>query len=344
MSRIVVYDVNNQSVGEFTAICNRGYTIHGEPSVMSGGGTQVSIDDAIAHKPWLQFGRLVEVQHDDLPTWVGMIDTPWKASLPAGVTLYPVEHLFTMRTPADSMIVKGSIADVVEEIIKLANSEDDLYLRLGNTDGVDPTEREETIEQEPLWDQLMAMLNKTATAMVFRPEHDDDNRLCIYLDLGPTGINTNLLLHDGENANMQIVSAIVDGKIQNSITGISSQSTTESRLQTEPLEDIESRDRYKLRSAVVQFANVTEKTTLEANTQAALAASSYPKLLLTVKAFNKNGEFQHLGLGNVILVHAANLRLPGGMVGWRGFMRIPGMVFSESDQSITLNLIGEIHD
>ena len=102
MSRIVAFDVNNYSIGEFSAICNRSYTIHGNASVQSGGGTTIIIDDDTARKSWLQFGRIVEIQHGDLPPWAGMIDTPWTATLPAGVTLYPVEHLFTMRTPADA--------------------------------------------------------------------------------------------------------------------------------------------------------------------------------------------------------------------------------------------------
>jgi len=344
VSRIVLFGADNYSVDEMEAICNRSWIIYGDANVQSGGGTSITIDDNTAQKHWLQFGRMVEVQHAELPPWVGVIDTPWTATLPVEVTLYPTEHLFTMRTPADVLTISGNVADIMDEIIKLANAEDDLFLRLGKTDGVDPTVRQETIEQKPLWDQLMALLEKTATEMVFRPERDQANRLYIYVDLGPAGKNVNLLLHDGKKANMQIVSASVDGQIYNQVTGISSQSTRQSRLQTEPFEDAASRTLYKLRSTVVQFQNVTEMTTLEANTRASLAASRYPQLILNVKVFNKAGEFQHLDPGNTALVHAANLRLPGGIRGWRGDMRILSMVYDESDESVLLNLIGYLHD
>ena len=93
MSRLVVFGKDNCSQGEFTAFCERGWALGGNLGVNAGGSVTVTIPDSVAEQTWMQFGNMVLVQDDELPAWVGMIDTPWTATLPAQVTLYNIEYL-----------------------------------------------------------------------------------------------------------------------------------------------------------------------------------------------------------------------------------------------------------
>ena len=87
MSRIVVFDLNGLSAGEFTAICPRAWALMGNRSVDDAGSTTITVPATVAVKDWLQPGRAVMITHASLPPWAGVIDTPWKCVQPVQMTL-----------------------------------------------------------------------------------------------------------------------------------------------------------------------------------------------------------------------------------------------------------------
>lgn len=341
MSRIVVFGLDNVAVGEFTASCNRGWILLGNPGVSDGGETTVTIPDDVAVQPWLQLGRMVLVERPPLPAWVGVIDTPWRATLPVEITLYNAEYLFALRAAERTTSINGPISDVIKEMIRIVNEQEMTFLSPGNSGDIQ-TSFAKAIEQGNLWDQAIKLLEESGQELILRPELNSRRQLYLYADVGPgLGADTGFMLHDGHpNPNMTVIDANVNGSIKNRVIGVSGQSTEEAQLQTNVLEDQDSQDIFRTRSEVVQFRNVTELSTLTQYAQAYLDSYKRPFLDLTVDAMNVGETFANLRLGNRLLAHAADVYLPGGVRGWRGSVRILAMAYNELQDTVRMTLRG----
>jgi len=345
MSKIVVLGLDNLSKGQFDAIVPAiAWNLNGHPNVSGGGSTQVSISDDVAAERWMDFGRMVIVSPADLPAYVGMIDTPWSATSPVQVTIYDPEYLLNLRVSESSPLkLSGNVENILSQIVDIANSQEDLFLRMGVVQDIDPTYREETLDGRTLWEQVKALLLRSGTEMKFRPEQGADGRWYVYLDIARSmGIDTEFLLSDGDQGNMKIRSAVVRNEIVNRMIGISSQSSVDSRLKTDPLESASSIALYRMRNRFVQFRDVTDISTLQRNTQNSLNASSMPYLEMAVDVLNIDHAFLNLRLGNRVIAHASKIILNGGVRGWKGSARITKMAFSESTKSVTMTLIGDL--
>lgn len=341
MSRIVVYDLNNYGVGEFTATCNRGWMVYGNPGVSGAGATTVIIPDDVAAQSWLQVGRMVLVQHPKLPAWAGVIDTPWKANLSVELTLYNAEYLFSLRSPETAKGFSGAIPFIVGEMIRLMNEQEQMYLSVGNVSG-DTTRHEEVLDQRTMWDQLVPMLERSGFEMVLRPERNAGKQLQIYADVGQVlGADTAFLLQDNEQGkNMRVIDARVDGRIINRVKGTSGQSTSEDQLQTQVFENHDSQGRYRTRSEILQFQNIIQLSTLETYTQAYLSAAKQPYLDLTLDVMDVGDTFRHLRPGNRLLLRSSNVYLPGGVRGWSGTVRVLAMAYDEEQNTVQMKVQG----
>ncbi len=342
MSRAIVFDLNNNPVGAFNANINRGWVLLGNTGVSDGAQTTVAIPDEYIGKDWLQLGRMVLVERPPLPSWAGVIDTPWKASLPVEATLYNAEYLFALRAAEQSVLVTSSVGATISEMIKLANQEEPLYIQFGNSGNVQDI-YEKAIEQANIWDQMIEFLNDTGYEMIIRPQRDTHGKLSLIVDIGlGLGVDTGFLLHDGDQGNMQIIDATVDGRIINRVRGVSGETSEEAQLTTDILEDQDSQNLYRTRSDIAQFRNVTGQTVLNNYTQTLLNSSARPYLNLTVSIQDVGDTFKNLNLGNRVNVHASEVHLPGGLSGWRGTMRILGMAFDEEANSVKSTLRGSL--
>lgn len=344
MSRIVVFGLDNVAVGEFTANCDRGWVLLGNPGVADGAQTTVTVPDEVAEQPWLQLGRMVLVERPPLPSWAGVIDTPWKATLPVEITLYNAEYLFALRAAEISVSINGPISDVVKEMIRLANEQENLFVSLGTSRDVQ-TQYSKVIEQRNIWDQMIKILEESGQEMIFRHELNSQRQLNLIADVGPLmGANTGFLLRDRDesnvHANMTVIDAKVNGKVINRVMGVSGQTTQEDQLQTNVLEDQSSQDVFRTRSEIVQFRNVTELSTLTQYAKVYLDSYKRPFIDLTVDAMNVDDTFSHLRLGNRLLMRAVNVYLPGGIRGWSGTVRILAMAYDETQDTVRMTVRG----
>ncbi len=342
MSRAIVFDLNNYPVGAFTANVNRGWVLLGNTGVSDGAQTTVAIPDKYVDKSWLQLGRMVLIERPPLPPWAGVIDTPWKANLPVEMTLYNAEYLFSLRAAEKSELINSSVGATISEMIHLANEQEPLYIQFGNNGNVQDF-FEKAIEQANIWDQMIEFLNDTGYEMIIRPQRDTHGKLSLLVDIGlGLGVDTDFLLHDGDQGNMKIIDATVDGRIINRVRGISGETSEQEQLQTERLEDQDSQNLYRTRSEIVQFRNVTGLTVLNNYTQTLLNTSKNPYLQLTVDVKDQGDAFANLRQGNRLNVHASEVHLPGGLRGWRGTMRVLGMSFDEEANTVKMTLRGSL--
>jgi hypothetical protein len=343
MSKVKVLDLNNYSVGQFDAIVpSLAWSLNGHPNVSGGGSFALKIPDEVAAQSWINFGRMVVIEPDDLPAYIGIIDTPWSAVSPVTMTIYDPEYLFAIRVAENAPVkISGTVGKLIGDYVNGLNSQENMFVRMGNIGDVDASNREETVDTRMLWEQLKALLSRSATELVFRAGQGADGQWYVYIDIARAiGIDTDYLLSEGTN--MKVNGAIVRGEIYNRIIGISSQSTAASRLQTEVLENTESKNVYRMRNRFVQFRDVTMRSTLDAYTSNSLSASRKPYLELAVSVENIDHSFLRMRPGNLVMVHSTNIILPGGKRGWRGKARITKMVFAESTNTVNMTLIGDL--
>lgn len=333
-SRIVVHDLDNRSVGELRAICNRGWTLIGSPSVESGGDTKIILDSVSASKPWMQLGRVVTIHHPKLPVWAGVLDTPWEAQLPVSAALYNIEYLFSLRTPDSTVMMTGSTGNIVAQMVQMMNAQEETYLRMGVVD--DDVSRQETLDARPFWEQVKALVERAGMEMQIRPVREE-NRLFLYVDiLGRVGVDTGFLFHDGEKANMTVKSATVDGEIWNRVIGLGDESTQAGRSQTPALYEPNSIRDYRLRSSNVQFQGVRDVSTLRNYTLSYVEAMSRPSLKLKVTINDVGDALRYVGVGNTAIFHAHNIYLPAGRVGWKGVGRMTAIAYDEKSNTVGL--------
>ncbi len=336
MSRILVFDLENRIAGEVHATVKRGWMIS------DGDSATFTLTDAEALLPCMQLGRMVFVDGaGKVPDWSGMIDTPWSAISPVVVTAYDIPYLMSRRCPFYADTQKGDTREVALRFVQLANQLGDLYLRQGEMATGDP-EKSVEVNSTSDWAQLKALVTNAGMEMQFRSEINAERRLVHYLDLQKLlGSVTPVVLQDGDDGNMQIASASLDGEYWNAVMGINNASTTSSRLTSEIVIDQASVDDYRMRNRVEQF-NTTSKSALQTYTENFVKANGKPTLKLEVGVRDTGNLFSQLRLGNVLTVRATKLILPGGRKGWSGQARVGAMNYDEGANQLTMALEGQL--
>lgn len=334
MSRALIFDSDNRNPREFNAIFNRGWGLSGSISLQGGLQTTIEIPASVVSQDCFRLGRMILVSDSKLPNWSGMIDPPWKAILPVVANVYSPEYLADLRTPDHKVVLTGSFETVLGKMIAIMNDLEDLHVRLGTMGSLPVGSQQLTVEQKPLWPQINDFGKREGVEYYFRPVYEGNNPLTIYIDASDhIGIETGILLHDGMGANMQVTSADVIGAIVNRVIGIGRQDSKQNRPQTQAYISEASKDVYGLRSAVVQFQNLTTIANLQTATQNSLNNSKQPRLKLGLSLRDRD-LFGFLRPGNWYMIHAANIYLPGGVKGWRGAMRMTQMALDDKTRTI----------
>ena len=333
---MVVFGSDNKSAWDFDAIWPRGRMI--ESATTSGGGdSAISVGEDVAIHPSLQLGRMVMATDKKLGVDAGMMDTPWTATLPVGISIYGLGYALAIRTPTFAQVLSGTVYTMALTLIEQINAQQELFVRPGDFDG-DDIIRTETLDQRTYYEQLRALVIRAKKEMFLRPVVEDKT-LIIYVDIkDQIGVDTQFELHDGKGANVQVVNAVLDGKIINCLTGIGSQSASDGRLQTEPQINAASSELVRLRSDVVQFPGVVDETTLLQNTINSLAVSSWAWSNFQVNILDVGDTWYHTRPGNEFFLHVSNLYYPGGVVGWRGKVRLTAMAIDEASGVVSANM------
>lgn len=339
MSRVMMFDLSNHSVGEFTAEANRGWGLSGKRTLAGGLQTTLAIPASVASQDWLQFGRMALIQDSKLPAWCGVMDTPWSGKIPSEAIFYGPEYLLDLRMPDRQAVLSGSFESILIDLIGLINQDEDLFVRAGILGELPAGQQQLTIDQKSLWVQLNDFGKREGVEFFFRATREQNEPLTIYIDAGQRiGMDTGILLHDGARANMQVTSASVTGIIRNRVIGIGKADSAQKRPQTAPYRDEDSIDRYRMRSAVVQFSTLTDLSSLETATQKSLDASARPRLKLVLSLMDNDDLFTSLSPGNSFMVHAAEIYLPGGVKGWRGQMRMLQMALDDHTRTVSCEM------
>lgn len=335
MSRILVFDQAGNSLGEIHGNCKRGWAING------GGSATVNLARSEAINPWLQIGCLLYVEHPNLPAWAGVVDTPWKATMPVQLTAYDISYLMHLRSSESPLTIRGTTGIIAAKLIELTNYLGDMRIRAGRIDAEDFS-RDEKFEVKTYWEMLLDLVKRNQYEMVARSEIDADRKLTAYLDINPVaGEDVPLVLADGQGGNMQITAANVDGEIWNRVQAMTDESTFTSRSKS-LVEDADSISDYGLRNTTKTFAGIHSQTALDEAAKNSMGDLKTPNISITANILDINAAFKWIRPGNRVHVRATRLVLPGGRQGWTGIMRINSMSFDEAKHQVGVGMTGEL--
>lgn len=340
MAKILVFGIDNMSVGEITAVCNRGWSVQGSASTSSGASTTIMVSRDVLRKGWLQPGRMILVTDDKLPLWAGVVDMPIGLLAPAAVTLYNPEYLLSLRAPTVWNLRRvETLATIIGIFISMANSKSDLYVRPGIAQG--PSELVAFAGKDTqIWEQMNALIKQYPAEIIFRPQRNitDGNRLYTYVDvLDRAGVDTGFLLHDGKNGNMKVTSATLDQQVWNSVIGTNNSQVASEKHFTFPNENMASINAFRARTKFVQF-KASDYTMLNSQTQNYLNTYGAPIIKFNIQIMDRGDAFYNLAPGNGVLLHSSKINLPDGRRGWRGAARIMSMALNEKERTVGASL------
>jgi hypothetical protein len=336
MSKIIAFGMDNMSVGEFTAVCNRGWSLQGVASTASGGSTTITVSEDIMKKGWLNPGMMVLVLDESLPPWAGVVDPPISLLTPNTITLYNPEYLLTLRSlERVNNTAKGTLALLIDTLIRMTNVQGDLYVRTGIAGGPS-TVFSVSVDAKSMWEQISIMAKQYGVELFMRPQREpsDGNRLYLYLDIQDrVGVDTGFLLHDGKNENMKISRAVIDQPVWNRVVGVNSAQSANERFYTTPLVNPPSANAFRQRGILKQF-EAADYTALLAKSTNYINTYGVPVIKFDIMIMDRGDTFKYLSPGNSVLLHSTKVTMPDGRQGWRGPARIMAMAYNEKDRTV----------
>ena len=296
----------------------------------------------------LEFGNLLLVEHDLLPAWGGVIDTPrkWKKD-GIEVAAYAAETLLSWRRGPISMKLDGMDAgQIFIEIINIANKQGDTRIRIGEVFH-DGKTRQETVDLTKLNDEINQVARRSGQEWEIIPELDAQGRLFFVANWKQSiGEKKQVVLREGENIALGEVPLLEQGKIVNDLVGFGTGATWDSRPVYPPtgsgLQDADSLARYTLRQDAVNLDAMLEGT-LEQNTKNELAKVKEPRRTFQIDIVNRQGEsdyeFKNTRNGDTVQLITLTLGFnPSGGFGVDTPVRVWGMAFFDLDPKLALVL------
>jgi len=343
--RVRIFDRNGFPLVEFRTSVERSLVIGGEGRALF---SYSSRKTDIVNEKNLQYGNWLLVESDQLPAWVGVIDTPreWSPRVVA-VHAYTPEHVFGQRRGPLEIKLTGSPGNVFEDLIGIVNKAEPTVIKTGNIWRSD-LDMEETINPTPLSEDLQRITERSGEEYTWRPDTDINGRLIVYADWTKRlGIDTSVLLHEGkEGGNIEFLNDVFveDGDIYNDLLAYGDGMSWQSR----PIyivTDAVSRDKYGLRETSENYTGVSNTNTLFVNGREALAQSSKTVKTFHVNAINtgrNDSVYKYLGLGNSMTLQLQNMGFSSSGLGFETTVRVVGIVM-DSQEKNKVELVLEEH-
>ncbi len=337
MSRILVFDRNGNALAELDATCERSWLL----SDVGKATFELSTQDKKCRREFLQFGNLVYIEHEKLPPWGGVIDTPRKwESGKVTVTAYSGEKLLSYRIGPQNRTVRGDTAIVLKTILDLAQKEEPLPLIVGDIQD-DGGHQEETLNLPNLLETFQKIAEKAGGEFYAVPEISDGKlRFVLSYIVGAIGMDTGFGLIEGHNLELSGRPLTEQGTICNDMAGYGNGASWASK-EVKRVIDENSIAQYGRRQDGKSFDGDNEAGTLEENTKKAVAVSSQPKQTLDLNALDVGDTWNWLRLGNSFEAQLHSVGFYGDGFGYRGTICIHGMEFNEDKQTVRIICEGD---
>jgi hypothetical protein len=284
-----------------------------------------------------KWGNYLYVEHDTLPDWVGVIDTPrpWGNGV-MEVHAFEAASILKYRLPTLNSKVTGTPGTKVRALLETANGIEPTLIRAGTImpDGVS--------SEETLTDTILAHLKKIQEASnmdwICTPVIDANGRLSITFDwLVSAGAVTDLELSQGNNVQYGSNPMEESGEVINYLEAMGEQ--TESTTLSYVCQDDPSIQKYGLRMARNTFTGITTLASLQITANEYLRKNKESTMSMPTIAVKRtvpyagaaytDKTFSKLRLGNVVLSTGTNVGFDATGLGASKQIRIEGMRYDE---------------
>jgi hypothetical protein len=282
----------------------------------------------------LEYGNFLLVQHDQMPDWVGMIDTPrtWRSGL-VEVHAYEAMSLLNYRLSPVNTMITGLPSELVNQLVDLANSNEDTLIRMGRMteSGVSASE----MLTDTVLSHIKGISKNYGHDWICTPAVDSSGRLTISMDwLERAGIVTDLELSQGRNILYGDTPLEESGEILNYIHAMSNQQSESPTSIIE--EDSASRSQFGLRAARKEYITNQDDGALPGFAQALIRRQRTPDIATPLTVVNVGNTFKNIRLGNVVKYKYTNVGFDGDGLGNSDYVRIMGYRFDEARGTVEL--------
>lgn len=283
----------------------------------------------------LEFGNYLLVQHDEMPDWVGIIDTPrvWQNGQ-VEVHAYEVPFILKYRSMPPNSVVTGTPGEVFQQILGFANNEEMTLLRTG-TLFLGGVPAPETLVDDA-FSHIKGLSENYRHDWVCTPVVDTSGMLTVQMDwMDTAGIVTDLELAQGHNILYGDSPLEENGEILNKIQSMSNQQG-ENPMSVIEIHD-ESRNRFGLRSVKKEYiTNQSDGGALSSFALAALDRQHVPDIATPLTVVNRGSAFKSIRVGNIVKYRYTNVGFDGDGLGWSDYVRILGYRFDEAMRTVEL--------
>ena len=327
-SQVTVFDKEGTPLADLDVDVFRSWVLNGYGEA----SFTISTRDNKCREEFLQYGNRLLVQHDKLPEWVGIMDTPrvWKYGSVECHAL-GAEVWFDWRlTHVHPMY--DTLANVFRFIIDSSNSWGGSQMQHGiiRSGGIATT----AALGGKASDHIMRLVDKYMVDWSVTP-YLSGNKLFLRANMygGSRGENTGLTLNNINSKNVE-PTMTEDGAIYNHVFYYSEPGEGGGRKFGDARDNV-SVGKYDLRMIAEQGVGSYEEG-LEFSARMKLLDTKEPFIMVAPSALDVGETFRQLRLGNVIYWENDYTGFAGASVGSNSTVRIVGMEYSETDKSVGL--------
>lgn len=279
---------------------------------------------------YLEYGNLLYIQHDTLPDWVGIIDTPrvWRNGY-VEVYAYEPAMLLKYRYPPISYKFTGTPTEKFQMLIDAANTQSDTLMRVeNNTVAGDATEEEYSAS---VYDHIKDLCAKYDAEWMTYPVITENRKLGIGIDFVPrVGVQTDMELAQGRNILYGDAPFEESGELINAIEAMTENSDAQITVVSQSVDAP-----YGLRALRQSFAGVGSDS-LPAIAQNYLAKSKDPTIAAPMTVVDRGGLYSNLSIGNTMKYSYGKVGFSDGGLGVSRKVRIAGFRFNETNGTCEL--------
>lgn len=334
-SRLTIFDKTGVRVAELDATFKRSWRLN-EYGI---GSFSVSTQDTKAIIDHLQFGNYIFSEHDKLPSWAGMIDTPrtWGEGR-INCSAYSGEYLMTMRITPRTLNLSGSYGMIYDSLIK---SRPHRLVRSGDIYGGGPVVSM-TYNYADVYAEIKKLAQDSGNDFSFEPEIDSNGGLVFAAHwYEKRGMERAFVLYEDRHLRLSSIALREQGEIRNRLRVYGEGATFDTRPVSR-MEDDVSADKYGARWKAI-YAGPFSGQELESIARKKLIEYAEPRKTFDLTVLDEGNAFHNCRIGDTQPVEFYTVGFTGASLGMSTKVRVLQMEYDEennilrvvSDEAVT---------
>jgi len=328
-SRISLFNHFGQWLTEINATFNRSYKLN-----EFGVGTfTMSTQDPKCREDYLQFGNFVLVEHDKLPAWGGMIDTPRQWGIGSVTsTAYSGEYILTTMITDRTSTNKGAWGVIYQNLVEETfNNDIGGIIKIGSIFGGGKS-IQHIYHFANIYEEIVKLSKDSGNDWEFVPSIDENGRLYFTANwYEKRGMLKQYTLY--EDFNIKLSSRLLQeqGRIANQLRIYGEGANWQTRSVAKR-HDKESIGKYGARF----LAQAKEGDDLNANADQLIKDLAYPRKTYDIAAIDIDDTFYQCRIGDKLSISCHSVGFSGSGFGSTATVRILQMAYDEENNGLKL--------